>query len=124
MSRHSRPPWLPTARASVGPSSRPTNSVTRIRPISAPRSHRASTSISGSSRCTSGNPHARRLSHAYDYYAGRHADLLQGLGQWTARRLQPRLAAERGRLGRPDVFSELPRLSLHSPPPPPPRGVD
>src|SRR5262245_23659726 len=120
MSRHSRPPWLHTAGASVGPSTRPTHPVIRIRRIFAPRSREASTSISGSSRRTSGNSHARRLSHAHDHDAGRHADLLQGLGQWTARRLQPRLAAERGCLGRPDVLSGLAWLPLYRPRPPRP----
>ena len=51
--RHSRPPWLPTARASGGPSRRPTHAVTRIQPLSAPRSRGMSTSISGSWRPTS-----------------------------------------------------------------------
>src|SRR5208283_1599604 len=41
--------------------------------------------------------------------------LLQGLGKGPTRHLQPRLAAERGRLGRPDAFSGCPRIPLHRP---------
>src|SRR5271157_1153917 len=41
--------------------------------------------------------------------------LLQGLGKGPTRDLQPRLAAERGRLGRPDAFSGCPRIPLHRP---------
>ena len=37
----------------------------------------------------------------------------QGLGKRAARRLQPWLAPERGRLGRPDAVSGRPRLPLH-----------
>ena len=40
-----------------------------------------------------------------DHDEGRHADLLQGLGHGAAGRLQPRLAADRRRLGRPDGVS-------------------
>ena len=36
-------------------------------------------------------------------------------GSGTARRLQPRLAAKCGRLGRPDVLSGVLRLSLYRP---------
>ncbi len=46
---------------------------------------------------------------------GWHADLLQRLGQGTAHRLQPRLAAVGGCFRRPDVFSRLPRIPLHRP---------
>src|SRR5690349_5685071 len=40
-------------------------------------------------------------------------DLLQGLGRWPARRLPPRLAAERGRLGRADDVLPAARLPRH-----------
>ena len=40
-----------------------------------------------------------------------------------SRGLQPRLAAERGRLGRPDVLPGLARLPLHRPRPPRPRPL-
>ena len=46
---------------------------------------------------------------------GRHRDLLQGLGQRPAGRVQPRLAAERRRLGRPDAASSPPTASAPSP---------
>src|SRR5207247_970338 len=42
-----------------------------------------------------------------------HADLLQGLGQRTARRVQSRLAAQRRRLGRSDGFPCIARLPVH-----------
>ena len=54
----------------------------------------------------------------------RHADLLQGLGQRTADRLQPRLAADRRRLGRPDGVPRVARLSLHRARPPRPRPIE
>ena len=69
-SRHSHPPWPPTARACDGPSSRPTRSVTGIRPTFSPRSRGVSTSISGLLRHTSGSPHAGRPSHAHDGIPG------------------------------------------------------
>ena len=50
----------------------------------------------------------RKPHHEHDHDQGRHADLLQRLGHRAAGRLQPRLAAHRGRLRGPDV---LPRLS-------------
>ena len=53
--------------------------------------------ISGSSRRTSGYPHARRHVHEHDHDDRRHTDLLQGLGHGAARRLQPWLAAQRRR---------------------------
>src|ERR1700732_3029673 len=37
----------------------------------------------------------------HDHHQGRHGDLLQGLGPRAAGRVQPRLAPQRGRLGRP-----------------------
>src|ERR1700733_8111640 len=49
--------------------------------------------------------------HGNHHHQGRHADLLQGLGEGTAGRLQPRLASQRGRLRRPDVLLVLARLS-------------
>src|SRR5499433_1411737 len=70
MSRHSRPPWPPTARASVRASSRPTHSVTRTRPTFSPRSHGVSTRISGAWRPTSGSPPARRPAQARDGLPG------------------------------------------------------
>ena len=50
--------------------------------------------------------------------------LLQGLGQGAARRLQPRLAAHRGRLGRPDAVPRRARLPLHRARPPRPRPLE
>ena len=40
----------------------------------------------------------------HNHHKGRHDDFLQGLGHGPARRLQPRLAAQCRRLGRPDGF--------------------
>src|SRR5712691_2162255 len=60
MSRCSRPRWPSMAGACAGRSSRRTNSATKTRPTSAPRSREVSTNISGSSRRTSGRPLERR----------------------------------------------------------------
>src|SRR5262245_47375245 len=70
MSRHSRPPWPPTARAFVRVSSRPTHAVTGTRPTCSPRSHGVSTCISGSWRPTTGSPLARRPALARDGLPG------------------------------------------------------
>src|SRR6266566_819078 len=57
----------------------------------------------------------KEKNHEYDHDERRHTDLLQGLGNGTARRLQPRLAALRGCLRRPDVLSLFPRITGASP---------
>src|SRR5262245_40439185 len=41
----------------------------------------------------------KEASHERDHHEGRRAHLLRGLEQRTARRVQPRLAPQRGRLG-------------------------
>jgi ketosteroid isomerase-like protein len=51
--------------------------------------------------------------HADDHDGGRHRDLLQGLGHGAAGGVQPRLAVERRRLGRPDDFPGRPGVPLH-----------
>src|SRR5580692_11613867 len=50
--------------------------------------------------------------YEHDYDERWHRDLLQGLGQGATCCLQPWLAAERGRMGRPDDLSGRPRISL------------
>jgi fumarate hydratase class II len=68
---------------------------------------------------------ASQVAHyALDHDQRRNEHLLQGLGHRTAGGLQPRLAALRGRLGRPDVLSGLARLSLHRTRPPRPRPLE
>jgi catechol 2,3-dioxygenase-like lactoylglutathione lyase family enzyme len=61
------------------------------------------------------NPMPESPSRWLDHDQRRHADLLQGLGHGAARRLQPRLAAQRRRLGKPDGLPGLQRLPLHRP---------
>src|SRR5262249_22431031 len=70
MSRPSRPPWPPTARASVRASRRPTHAGTGTRPTLSPRSHGVSTRLSGSWRPTSGRPPVRRPAPARDGLPG------------------------------------------------------
>ena len=56
-------------------------------------------------------------SHAHHHDRRRHRDLLQGLGDRSADRLQPRLAAVGRRLGRPDDVLPGARLPRHRPRP-------
>ena len=67
--------------------------------------------------------HQKENLDGHDHHQGRHRDLLQGLGQRPAGRLQPRLAAERRRLGRPDVPRRRQRLPRHRARPPRPRPL-
>ena len=57
------------------------------------------------------------------HHPRRHRDLLQELGDRPAGRVQPRLAAQRRRVGRPGVFRGLARLPCHRPRPPRPRPL-
>jgi ketosteroid isomerase-like protein len=50
---------------------------------------------------------------ADDHDGGRHRDLLQGLGHGAAGGVQPRLAVDRRRLGRPDDLPGRPGIPLH-----------
>src|SRR5258708_2964626 len=58
-------------------------------------------------------PNERKPNHGYLHNQRRHADLLQRLGHRAAGGFQPRLAALRGCLRRPDVLSRFARISLH-----------
>ena len=61
--------------------------------------------------------------HEHDHNQGRRRDLLQGLGQGPAHRVQPRLAAVGRRLGRADAVLPQSRLSRHRARPPRPRPL-
>ncbi|CAA9544325.1 MAG: Non-heme chloroperoxidase, partial [uncultured Thermomicrobiales bacterium] len=67
------------------------------------------------------HPHQRERERGHD--SGRDPDLLQGLGVGPAGRLQPRLAAQRRRLGRPTPPGGCQRLPRRRPRPPRPRPL-
>ncbi len=65
-----------------------------------------------------------RPARGHDHDEGRHADLLQGLGQGAAGGVQPRLAADGRRVRGPDAVPRRPRLPLRRARPPRARPLE
>ena len=102
------PAWSPVARfGGAATPARAFGSARRGRPL--PRFRRARLRLLRRLR----RSNSKEDPHEHDHDERRNGDLLQGLGQGTARRLQSRLAALGGRLGSADVLPRRARLPVH-----------